>query len=132
MSTFSTTIKNAILNHVVGNVVASYAATYTVWLTTTIPTQAVPGLEVTGPGYARLTVANNKTTFSNAALGVVSNAIAFAFPTAVGSWGIVRGVEIYDGATRIAFAEVTPPKSITAGNVATFSPGNLIFQLAGI
>ncbi len=133
MGAFTTTLKNAILDLVFGQTSYTPETSVQVALTTTAPTLGTPGTEVSGGSYARETVANNKTTWSSAASGALSNAIAITFAQATASWGTVVGVEIYDaaGTTRLAFATLSVSKTIDSGDTASFAIGELDLELAG-
>lgn len=133
MGAFTIVLKNAILDLVFGAQSYTPQTNFQVALTTTAPTLSTPGTEVTGGSYARQTIANNKTTFSNASAGSLSNAIAITFATATASWGTVVGVELYDnaGTTRLAFATLTASKTIDNGDTASFAIGELDLELIG-
>lgn len=133
MGAFTTVLKNAVLDLVFGQTPYTPETSVQIALTTTVPTLGTPGTEVSGGSYSRQTLDNNKTTWSAAASGALSNAIAITFTTATASWGNVQGVEIYDaaGTTRLGFAALDTAKTIDSGDTASFAIGELDIELVG-
>jgi len=133
MGAFTNALKDDLIDQAFGQVAYTPETNLQIALTTTVPTLATPGTEVAGGSYARVSVANNKTTWTNASSGSLSNAIQIAFPTATASWGNVQGVEIYDnaGTTRLAFATLDTAKVIDTGDTASFAIGELDIEFIG-
>jgi hypothetical protein len=134
MGAFTPSTKNAILDLVVGGVAYTPAASYSLALTTTAPTKSAPGVEVAGGAYARVVLTNDKVTFSDASGDppTVSNAIVVQFATADDYWGVVVGADLYDGATRVAYATLTNARQVATGDTPIFAIGALRFRLIGV
>jgi len=128
MALFSTACANKVLDHVVGKTtftlpVACYVALYTV-----TPTAAGGGTECTGVGnYARVAVA--AASWQAAASGATQNSAAIAFATcATTNWGTVLAFGIFDaitGGNFLTWGPISPEKSITIGDTASFAIGEL-------
>jgi hypothetical protein len=100
---FSDTWKAQTLERLVGK---NPAATRYLALFTTAPrhdTANVPGVEISGPGYARpaTTAADWRTAFAyQSGLNMaISNAAAKSFPAPLGSWGAPEAVAVMDAPT---------------------------------
>jgi hypothetical protein len=100
---------NKLLDLVLGGQGWTAPETLYIKLFTTVPDQEnVGGVEVSGGGYAALEIANNTTTFPNAANQAKVNAIAFNFGTPSVDWGLVAGYGYYDvGGNQIWAGEFT-------------------------
>lgn len=78
-------------------------------------------LEPVDPAYARLTVANNTTSFvvDSAPTLAVTNGLELTFPTATVNWGSVLGIAVYGSASTpnyLGYVEFTNPLSVSAGD----------------
>jgi hypothetical protein len=115
-------LENKILGHVFGGV-AYTAPTKYVGLFTAAPGEAGGGTEVVGNGYARQT-----STYSVTG-NVASNSATIEFPTATGAgWGTLTYLAIFDavsGGNMLAYAQLTFPREILAGDVFRIPTGNL-------
>src|SRR4051812_12603217 len=79
-------LENKIADLMFGATAFTPPVTYYLALFTTPPNEAgVGGVEVTGGGYARKAITNNKTNFSAAAGGVVNNAVDIEFVASTGA-----------------------------------------------
>lgn len=101
---------------------------YYIGLSTTTITDAGGNItEPSGNGYLRFGATNNKTTFTNAVAGSLSNAIVCAFPQASGSWGTVSDFFLADHATSAAtpnmwgYGALGATKTISSGDTASFA-----------
>lgn len=87
--------------------------------------------EVSGSGYARVSVANNSTNWpaaEGATTGVKQNGTAITFPTATGSWGTINQFAILNeetGGQVLFWGDLSSPKTIGDGDTASFSAGAL-------
>ena len=101
------------------------------------------GTEVTGGGYARVSVAASlsnfsgtqgpsTTTASNGITGTTSNNVAITYPAPTGNWGQVVGMGIFDSATggnMLIYTALTAPKTINSGDAApSFAAGSFSYQ----
>jgi hypothetical protein len=104
------------------------------------PTEAAPGNEPTGGGYARV-----PATFARVASPptVAVNTAAVEFPAATASWGTLGYFEIWTastGGTRQYWGPLVDPADSTvplmldvaAGDIARFSAGTLVIQAAEV
>lgn len=130
---FSDFIELEILDQIFGGEAYTAPANLFVALFTAAPSDAGGGTEVTGNGYARVSVANNLTNWPAASAGAKSNGVAIQFPTASGgNWGTVTHFGIYDASTAgnlIGWAALTASQVINDGTTATFAIGDLDITL---
>lgn len=78
--------------------------------------------------YARVKIDNNKTNFSNAVNGVISNNVSFSFPESSMSWGMVTDWFISDATTggNIWYAgKLTLPRNVETETVLVLPIGAL-------
>lgn len=125
-----------ILDYYFGASANTTPSSWFIGLSTTTITDAGGNItEVAGNGYARSPATNNKTTFTPATGGALSNAIVLPFPQATGSWGTVTDFFLANSSTASATANIwgygvlTTPKAITTGDTASFSIGSLAITL---
>jgi hypothetical protein len=128
-----------ILDQQFGSVSPTVPANYFVGLSTT--TILEDGTGYTEPvginGYARVQIANNKTTWSNSAANSVTNLIEVAFPESTGDWGTITYVFLSDsgvvgGDSVHYFGVLTPNRAIQTGTIVYFTPGDIIVTIANI
>lgn len=118
-----------VLDHVLGGPDYTRPATIYVALYTTAPTDAGGGVEVSGGSYSRVAVTNNSTNWPATSGGTKSNGTSITFPTATASWGTVQAVGLLDAATGgnlLFWATLETPKSVGAGDTASFAAGALV------
>lgn len=116
-----------------------------VGLLTAAPSDAGGGTEVSGNGYARVTVGSSmanwagtqsagSTIASSGTGGVTSNNGAISFPTPTGAgWGTVTHFGIYDATTAgnlLLWGALTTSKTINAGDTVSFAAGQLTVTFA--
>jgi hypothetical protein len=93
-------------------------------LTTTTPTDAAAGTEVTGGDYARVAA-----TFAAPSGGSTSNSSTVTFPTATANWGTVTHFEVWDalsGGNRLRWGALDTSEAVTTGQTPSFAAGALI------
>lgn len=133
MGSFTNYTENNVLNLFFGATAFSQPANHFIGLsTTTIADGGTNITEPSGNAYARVSVANNKTTYSVSSAGSLSNAISVTFPQATGSWGTVIDFFIADassGGNIIAYGTLSVSKNITSGDTAQFAIGALVITL---
>lgn len=100
-------------------------ANLTFKLMRTLPNQANSGgVELSGSGYAAVSVANNTTNFPLAPLGgPKTNGTAIQFPQATADWLPIAGIAIYSGSDLIA--SIPRPQMVHSGQKLTINPGDL-------
>lgn len=102
-----------------------HAALHSAW-----PTEAGSGAELTGNGYARVSITNNTTNWPNFASDQKSNANPIAFPTATGNWVEAVAFALWDagvGGNMLmrAWLGPDPPRLFTATIADVFTaPGH--------
>lgn len=90
----STFLQSAMLESVLGG------SAYTKAATVYIALKDAGGTELSGSGYARVSVTNDSTSWNTSSAGSAkTNKIAFTFPIATGSWSAAHSVAIYDDPT---------------------------------
>lgn len=136
--------ENAYVDHILRGTAysATSPANYYVALYTTACSDAAAGTEVSGGGYARVSIARstsawngthgNTTGASSGTSGTVSNAAAVTFPAATADWGTATHWGIFDaltGGNPITCSPLTANRTITNGSTPSFAPGALNFQI---
>ena len=134
--TFGNVVENEILDQVFGASDYAEPATYYIGLSKADPTDDASGLdEPSGGSYARVTVTNNKTTWSVASGGALANDIAITFPQATGDWGTITHFAIWNHLTAtaeanlIAHGALGTSKDVDNGDTAEFAVGELDITL---
>lgn len=132
----SNAYENLILDHVFGGQTLTLPATLQVGLIkNTVPWDESTALVEPSPtfGYSRLTVNNDKTTFTSASVGgSISNDIELEFPVATGgSWGTITYIGLFDPTTGdlIAYGEVVGGVTVDDGTKVYFPENNIIITL---
>ena len=126
-----------ILDQQFGSVSPSIPASYYLALSTTTPTDA--GANFTEPttvasAYARVTIANNKTSWEDSASNSLSNLIEIAFPESTLAWGTITHVGLFDSGTVGAgnlryFSALTPSRVIQTGAIVYFGIGDITVSI---
>lgn len=135
MGSFSDFLELEILDQIFGGLdYAEPATVYFALWTTSLSDSSTGGSsgEVSGTGYARVALDNNKTTWSVAAAGALENDVAVTFPQATALWGTVTDMAIADAATNgdiLGFDAVTTAKNIDNGDTAEFAIGDIDITL---
>lgn len=128
---FSDYLELKVLDEVFGATAFTAPATVYIGLWTSALSDSATGSaagEVSGGAYARVSVTNNKTNWTTASAGALSNATVVTFPAATASWGTVTHVGIADAATAgnmLAWADLTTSKTIGSGDTAQFAVGDI-------
>jgi len=124
---------NRIIDGQFGSVSNSIPANLYFGLSTTAPSfDGTGATEPSGNAYARVTVANNKTSFTSAALGIITNAISITFPESTGSWGTITYCLIYDASTagNLMYYEALPvSRAVPTLTTVLFAVGALSVQM---
>jgi len=124
--------------HLIGDALANgtaYQGPATVFLalTTTVPTAAVVGTEVTLGGYLRVSFAQSGWTNNGA--GGLTNTADIAFPEATANYDAdVVAVQAYDDdgvpvGNDLWWIELTTPKTVLAGQTPKFLAGDLVLSV---
>lgn len=130
MGSFSDYLESEFLDHLFGK--GSYTPpTIYVALSTANPLDDGSGLtEPSGNGYAR--VQTTETDWSTASSGSINNSVAIEFGEASGAWGTIAYFALMDaasGGNMLVHGELSTSKSISSGDTAEFSAGDLDISL---
>ena len=124
--------ENLLLKRLFGSVTLTPPSNWHIALFTgTGPTEALGGgTEVSGTGYARVSVPNTITYWNDPSYGLLTNKLAIVFPEALGSWGNITYVGFYDtaigGASNLWFYEaLTSAKTVDTGTTVQFTAATL-------
>ncbi len=96
-------------------------------------TRAYRGGYLTEPSagsYARVTLRNDRASFSDAVSGTKTNALAITFPSPSATWGTILSVFIADeaaGGNVLAMADLPDPRTIRGGDRAPTIAVNALF-----
>lgn len=130
------TASNGILNYLFGktDLTANPNTLYVGLSTTTIGADGTGCTEPTTGAYARVGVANNKTTFSVASSGTLTNSIAVTFPESTASWGTITYVFLAaagtTGVNDIWYFEALPtPKAVASQTTVSFAAGAITVSM---
>lgn len=127
---FSDFLEAALLAHVFRGVVYSPPSALYLAMFTSLPTDAGPGIEVVGGGYARQAV-----VFSSPVAGVIVNVGDVTYPISSAIWGNLVGFGVFDalaGGNMLAWGELLG-KPYPAQNIAgaLFNTPGAPFVLGG-
>jgi hypothetical protein len=130
MGSFANYWENEILDHLFGK--GSYTPpTIYVGLSTADPADDATGLaEPSGNAYARVSTAG--ADWNTASGGTIDNANEITFPQASGSWGMLTHFALFDvasGGNMLAHGSLNISKTISSGDTAKFSAGDLDVSL---
>jgi hypothetical protein len=130
---FADYAENIVLDHVFGKTTFTASTNLYVGLSTTTITDAGGNItEPSGGAYARIAISNNKTTWTTASGGSISNAITITFAAATSSWGTVTDMFISDSSSAgniYVYDDLTTSKAVTSGDTVQFIPGDLTINL---
>lgn len=121
---FSDYLEDAVIDHILKTTTYTQATNLFVALFTAAPTDTGGGTEVTGGSYAR--VVNN--SWDAASGGTADNTSTVTFAAATSNWGTVVAFALFDASAAgnmLLWADLTANKSITTGDTAVFSAGDI-------
>jgi hypothetical protein len=123
MSAMSDYLENEILDHILGTGAYTMPATVYVGLSTGSFNDDNSGTELTGNGYARVSI-----SFGAAASGTASNDAAVEFSAATGSWGTVSHFGLFDASSSgnlLIHGALTASKVIETGDILKIAIGDM-------
>ncbi len=130
----STFASNKVLDKLFGNTTLSQPTTLYFGISTTTP--SADGTGVTEPAsgaYARVAVTNSdKTNWTVAASGSLSNATAITWPESTASWGTGTYIVLYDALTsgNLWFYDVlTPSRAIAINTTVYLAAGGCVISM---
>lgn len=127
MAGFTNTVENQLLNAVFRGVPYTPPAAVYMGLFTAAPGETGGGTEVSAGGYARQLV-----TFNAASNGAIDSEGNLTFGPASADWGTITHVAYFDavsGGNMLAYAALTPNKTITNLDTFRILDGNATFTL---
>jgi len=127
MTDMTTYLKNKLVDHALGTTTYTKPTTVHLALFSTATADAGTGTELSGNGYARLTVA-----FDAGVAGLADNTSAEVFTASGGDWSGATHYAIYDAATTgnmLFHAALSATKTVLNGETLTFAAGDLDVQL---
>ena len=123
MSAMSDYLENEILDHILGTGAYTMPTTVYVGLSTGSFNDDNSGTELTGNGYARVSI-----SFGAAASGTASNDAAVEFSAATGSWGTVSHFGLFNASSAgnlLIHGALTASKVIETGDILKIAIGDM-------
>ncbi len=123
MSAMSDYLENEILDHILGTGAYTMPTAVYVGLSTGSFNDDNSGVELSGSGYARQSIA-----FNAAASGTADNSGAVDFPAATGSWGTVSHFGLFDASTSgnlLIHGALTASKFVDTGDILRIAAGDM-------
>jgi hypothetical protein len=124
---------NNIMNLLLGKTPFTTPDTLYIGLSITdIDNNGAGAVEPNGGNYQRVAVANNKTSFTDATNGVITNNIQIAFNESTADWGIVTNIFISDaamGGNILYYDKLEKSRNIQMDSVLIFPIGAITFTL---
>ena len=130
-----TTTANSVLNYLFGNTAYTSPTPLYVGLSTSnIFNTGTNIAEPIGGAYARVSIVNNKTTFTGANAGSLSNNITITFPESTLEWGVITDVFFGLGATvgvldALYFQALPSPKTVQTATTISFAVGAIVISM---
>jgi hypothetical protein len=127
---------NQILDNEFGSTSYTPASTLYLGLSTTTCTVSGTGYtEPTGGSYARVAIVNNKSSFSTAASGSLTNSTTLTFAESTASWGTITYVIITDSPTTSAgnvlyYEALTTAKTVQTATTVLFAAGAITISMS--
>jgi len=127
-------VANKILDNNLGATANTPPGTYYVGLSTsTVLIDGTGETEPSGGSYARIAVTNNKTSFTTAANGELTNDINITFTESTDAWGDITYVFLADAASaagNIYFFEALPAtKTVQTATTVVFAAAAMTFSM---
>lgn len=133
MSAFSADLENKVMDHVLGGGDYSRLGTVYLALFTAAPNESGGGTEVSGGGYARLSITNNSTNWPAASAGQKANGTALSFAAASGAaWGTITHWALMSASTGgniLFFGALSASKTVADTDSISFGVGQLSITL---
>jgi hypothetical protein len=129
----ATYFSNKILDYLFGLTAYTPSSNLYLGVSSTAPNAGGTGVtEPVGNNYARCTMANNKTSFTDAAAGALSNEIEFTFNEATGNWGVMTHFVIYNlatGGNLLIYGQLTYSRTVEIATTLVLPIGDLLIEL---
>jgi hypothetical protein len=127
---------NQLLDSEFGSTAYSVNSTLYVGLSTTAVSNSGTGYtEPTAGAYARVAVVNNKSNFTVASTGSLSNNTSITFPESTAAWGTITYVFLADSGTTSAgnvlyFEALSTAKTIQTATTVLFAPNAITISMS--
>ncbi len=132
-------LAKALADHVYGKTTYTGPTTMYLALFSVTPSDGAGGTEATGSGYARVSITNNTTNWTNATGSTTpaakTNGVAFAFPAATGNWSsssnqVAWGLfDASSGGNLLHYGPIGTPAPVLNGQTFTFPIASLVISL---
>lgn len=123
---------NRVLDRVMGGVAFTPPTTYYFGLsTTTINIDGTGATEPSGGAYARVALTNDKTSWTTASNGTLTNSVAVTFAESTTSWGTITYVGMWDalsGGNLWWYDVLTPSRTVASATTVLFAIGSITVQ----
>lgn len=132
---FNDFLRNTVLNNIFGATPFTSSPTLYLGLSTaSIADDGTGAAEPTGGSYERITVANDKVSWSTAtgANNKIDNLVELIFPEATGGWGTVTHFFLSDAASGgniLISGTLGASKVVEVGDVARFPVGSIVIAI---
>ena len=115
-----------------GGVAFTPATTYYFGLsTTTINIDGTGATEPSGGAYARVALTNDKTSWTTASNGALTNSVAVTFAESTASWGTITYVGMWDaltGGNLWWYDALSPTRTVASATTVLFAIGSITVQ----
>jgi len=122
--------ETVVLDWLFGNSAVTRPASFTLGVSSTEPADNGSNIQEPSTGdYARVSITNNTTNFPNAPVGgPKASGADFVFPVATSpGWGAEVGWWVlWDGTTPVMWGELSPHKTIAAGDILRIPLGAML------
>lgn len=133
MAAFSDYLEGKIIDSTLRGQTFPTIATIYVGLSSASPTEAGSYNEVSGTGYARVSIGATTANFtSHGTIGPASNAGTISFTTASSSWGTITHIFLADassGGNMLYYGALTASKTVGANDTFQIAAGDLDITL---
>lgn len=99
--------------------------------TTTINIDGTGATEPSGGAYARVLLANDKTSWGTASNGALTNSVAVTFAESTASWGTITYVGMWDaltGGNLWWYDVLSPSRTVASATTVLFAIGSITVQ----
>jgi hypothetical protein len=123
---------NKVLDYNFG--ITSYSPPATLYFALSTTSPDISGSNFTEPSsgaYARVGLTNNKTNWTTAASGILTNSTAVNFVESTASWGTVVSVGLFDsltGGNLLWYDVLSPARTISTATTVLFAIGAISVQ----
>jgi len=123
---------NKVLDYNFG--ITSYTPPSTLYFALSTTSPDISGSSFTEPSsgaYARIGLVNNKTNWSTASSGTLTNSTAVTFAESTASWGTIVAVGMFDaltGGNLLWYDSLSPSRVVASATTVLFAIGSITVQ----